>query len=336
MTKATPTSAITWLLQEEETAQRPLAVGERIVINEAHLRGVAERIEIGKTLVVYLGTLDVLAPCAVEARNTEDREAWLAGNVAVNGHVSIALSDGARGTIGPDQAAMFRTVDHWARVEHPPQQKLRLAGYRLRGDRIAQYFDGEIPEVLGGLLDPGLSRGKLLEIPASPKMRRVAGSLFSDRFNGALRRAFLEGTVLQLFAIQAAAVAGGQMKLIRSGRDKASIEEARARLLADVRNPPSAAELALAVGMSEKALNAGFRELFGTTVFETLRNERLEHARIALENTDLSVKEIATRIGYNQVTNFTTAFAMRYGMPPRRYLRAQARGVLAAKPAGSH
>ncbi len=45
--------------------------------------------------------------------------------------------------------------------------------------------------------------------------------------------------------------------------------------------------------MSEKALNAGFRELFGTTVFETLRNERLEHARIALENTDLSVKEIA-------------------------------------------
>jgi AraC-like DNA-binding protein len=330
MTETPTTSAITWLLQDE-TAQRPLAVGERFLIDEEHYRGVAERLEIGKTLVVYLGTLEVLAPCAVEARSIGDREPWLAGNVAVNGHVSIVLSDGARGAVGPDRATMFRTVDGWARVEHPPQQKLRLAGYRLRGDRIAQYFDGDIPGALGGLLDPGISRGQLLQIPASPRMRRVANDLFSEQFNGALRRAYLEGTVLRLFAIQAAAALGGQVKLIWSGRNRASIEEARARLLADVRNPPSAAELAQAVGMSEKVLNAGFRELFGTTVFETLRNERLEHARIALENTDLSLKEIANRIGYNQVTNFTTAFAMRYGMPPRRYLRAQARRLHAAK-----
>jgi AraC-like DNA-binding protein len=334
MTESKSTSAITWLLLED-AAERPISVSERFVINEGHYRGVIERLEVGDTLVVYLGTVDVLAPCVVEPRIVES-EPWLASNVAVNGHVSIVLRDGVRGAVGPDQAVMFRTVDGWARYEHPPQQKLRLAGYRLRGDRIAQYFDGEIPEFLSGLLDPGMSRGQLLEIPASPKMRRVASELFSEQFNGALRRAFLEGAVLQLFAIQAAAASGSQVKLIRSGRDKASIEEARARLLADVRNPPSAAELALAVGMSEKALNAGFRELFGTTVFETLRNERLEHARIALENTDLSLKEIANRIGYNQVTNFTTAFAMRYGMPPRRYLRAQARGVLAAKPAGSH
>jgi AraC-like DNA-binding protein len=334
MTKATPASGITWLLKDE-TAQRPLAVGERFSINEENFRGVAERIEIGNALVVYLGTLDVLAPCAVEARSTGDREPWLAGNVAVNGHFSIVLSDGGRLAVGPDQAAMFRTVDGSARVEYPPQEKLRTAGYKLRGDRIAQYFGGDIPGALGNLLDPSMSRGQLLEIPASPRMRRVASELFSDQFNGALRRAFLEGAVLQLFAIQAAAVLGGQVSQIWSGRDRASIEEARARLLADVRNPPSAAELAQAVGMSEKALNAGFREVFGATVFETLRNERLEHARLALENTDLSLKEIATRIGYNQVTNFTTAFAMRYGMPPRRYLRAQARRLVAAKRPGS-
>jgi AraC-like DNA-binding protein len=99
-----------------------------------------------------------------------------------------------------------------------------------------------------------------------------------------------------------------------------------------VRNPPSAAEIAKAVGMSEKVLNTGFRELFGATVFETLRNERLEHARIALETTDLPLKEIASRIGYNQVTNFTTAFTMRYGMPPRRYVRALVRRQHGSKP----
>jgi AraC-like DNA-binding protein len=336
MTEAPSTSAITWLLRDE-TTQRQLAVGERFAINEEHFRGVAERIQIGDSLIVYLGTLDVLAPCAVEARGVEDREPWLAGNVAVRGHVSIVLSDGTRGVVGPDQATMFHTIDGWARVEYPPQQRLRLAGYRLRGERIAQYFDDDMPEAILGLLDPAMSRSKLLEIPTSPRMRRVASELFSEQFNGALRRAHLEGVVLQLFAIQAAFVSGGRVKVIRSGRDRASIEEARARLLADVRNPPSASELARAVGMSEKALNAGFRELFGTTVFETLRNERLEHARIALESTDLPLKEIATRIGYNQVTNFTTAFSMRYGMPPRRYVRAQTRRLHgASQPPSGH
>jgi AraC-like DNA-binding protein len=330
MTDKSPTRAITWLLQDE-TKQRPIAVSERFVITEEHYRGVIERIEIGDTLVVYLGTVDVLAPCAIEPRVAE-REPWLASNVAVNGQVSIILSDGARGTIGPDRAALYRPIDGWARVEHPPQQKLRLAGYRLRGDRIAEYFGGDIPDVLAGLIDPAMERGQFLEIPASPKMRRVANDLFSEQFNGALRRVYLEGIVLQLFSIQAAAATGGHIKFVQSGRYRSSIEEARALLLADVRNPPSAAEIAKAVGMSEKVLNTGFRELFGATVFETLRNERLEHARIALETTDLPLKEIASRIGYNQVTNFTTAFTMRYGMPPRRYVRALVRRQHGSKP----
>ncbi len=35
--------------------------------------------------------------------------------------------------------------------------------------------------------------------------------------------------------------------------------------------------------MSEKRLNACFRKAFGTTIFETLRNHRPDHARQALE-----------------------------------------------------
>jgi AraC-like DNA-binding protein len=327
--RQTPASPITWLLKDESAAHT-VAVSERIVINEERYRGTVERLPIGDTLIVYLGTVEVLAPCVLEPRVAE-REPWLAANVAVNGRVSIVLSDGARGTVGPDSAAMYRPIDGWARVEHPPQPKLRLAGYRLRGDRIASYFDGDVPPALASLIDPRMSRGQFLEMPASPKMRRVAHDLFSEHFHGPLRLAFLEGAVLQLFAIQAAAASGGRMKFVASRRDRTLIEEACARLLSDVRNPPSVSELARAAGMSEKALNAGFREVYGTTVFETLRNERLEHARLALEETDLSLKDIASRIGYNQLTNFTTAFAMRYGMPPRRYIRAQSRRMNAAK-----
>jgi AraC-like DNA-binding protein len=81
----------------------------------------------------------------------------------------------------------------------------------------------------------------------------------------------------------------------------------------------SLGELAVGVGLSEKRLNAGFRLLFGETVFEVLRNERLAHAQIALRSEAASLKEIAFRVGYNHVTNFITAFTARYGAPPRQY-----------------
>jgi AraC-like DNA-binding protein len=82
-------------------------------------------------------------------------------------------------------------------------------------------------------------------------------------------------------------------------------------------------ELAATAGMSESALNAGFRALFGGSVYEILRDERLEHARIALETTDTPVKQIAFRVGYNHVTNFINAFTTRYGTSPAR-LRGRA------------
>ena len=56
------------------------------------------------------------------------------------------------------------------------------------------------------------------------------------------------------------------------------------------------------------------------TAFDVLRNERLEHARLALQKGGLSIKAVTARVGYGHVGNFITAFASRYGEPPGRYL----------------
>ena len=52
----------------------------------------------------------------------------------------------------------------------------------------------------------------------------------------------------------------------------------------------------------------------------SLAQRRLEHARVALKEGDLSIKLVAFRVGYNHVTNFINAFTARYGVPPRAYL----------------
>ena len=123
---------------------------------------------------------------------------------------------------------------------------------------------------------------------------------------------------MQLVAAQAASPTPVRRAGL-SATERRAILRARERLLADMRHPPSLTALAAEVGLSEKRLNSGFRATFGETVFEVLRNERLEHARKALEERVLSLKQIAFRVGYNHVTNFVHAFSARYGAPPGRY-----------------
>jgi AraC-like DNA-binding protein len=151
-------------------------------------------------------------------------------------------------------------------------------------------------------------------------MRTLARSLFDCDFNGPLKILLIEGVVLQLLAVQSAAVARPLSRSARafSAQERKRIGEARDRLLADMRRPPTLGELALAVGLNEKRLNAGFRALFGATVFEVLRNERLDHARIAIAE-GARLQDIALRVGYNHPNNFSRAFVARYGAPPQKY-----------------
>jgi AraC-like DNA-binding protein len=207
------------------------------------------------------------------------------------------------------------------------------AGYGLDVERIVRLFDGEVPAALRGLIEGEVAQSRVIALRSARVMRHLAGSLFGRGLNGPLRALMMEGAVIQLLAMQAAAAARRRRSRQRllTGRDHDAIHEARRRLLADMRQPPSLGELAVSVGLSEKRLNAGFHLLFGETVFGVLRNERLAHAKIVLQSEAASLKEIAFRVGYNHVTNFITAFTARYGAPPRQYADSD---FLTAEPSG--
>jgi AraC-like DNA-binding protein len=163
---------------------------------------------------------------------------------------------------------------------------------------------------------------QIVEAPASERLRRLAASLFTEAIHGPLRLIFIEGVALQLLALQVMAVGGTRMRakprrLTSAERD--AVMAARSMLFADMAAPPGVGTLAGAVGMSERALHAGFQVLFGGTVYDVLRDERLARARLALESTDAPIKQVAHRVDYRQVSNFTAAFNRRYGAPPARY-----------------
>lgn len=79
---------------------------------------------------------------------------------------------------------------------------------------------------------------------------------------------------------------------------------------------PTLDELAMQYGRSAKLLNEEFAREFGQSIFAFMLNFRLNQAHAALAGSDVSIKQLASRLGYAHVSNFSIAFKKKFGFPP--------------------
>jgi len=97
------------------------------------------------------------------------------------------------------------------------------------------------------------------------------------------------------------------------------IRAAATRLQGNLEHPPSVADLASAVGLSESTLKRGFRQLYNATPFGYLRTRRMEHARELLATGKATVLEAAAYVGYSNPSNFAVAFKKQFGVNPKAF-----------------
>jgi len=315
---AGPAERTEWLLRADD-AERAAPEPARFALDDAFWRSSIERFSPSDGLVLTLTRADIHRDHVFDARQAEP-EPWLLSHLPVNGAARVTFPDGASATVDPGRSLLFLPAERRASFELAPQQGLRHAGIALRSDRVRAMFGADLAEAIAAMIG-AFGPTRVLPTATSLRMRRLAASLFDDSLHGVLRAIFMEGVCLQLIALQAAAADGRHRQHRLTERSRQALATARERLLTDIADPPTLSALAADVGMSGKALNAGFRRLYGGTVFEVLRNERLELARLALEQNDASIKLIAHRVGYTHVSNFTAAFTRRYDVPPSHIQR---------------
>ncbi len=97
---------------------------------------------------------------------------------------------------------------------------------------------------------------------------------------------------------------------------------AQERLQEQLHQPPSLAELAHDLRCSARTLTRRFNAAIGQTPSAYLRRQRLAEARELLRTTNLSVGEVAYRVGLHDVSYFTALFQKHEGMTPGRYRRS--------------
>ncbi|WP_197282037.1 helix-turn-helix domain-containing protein [Dethiosulfatarculus sandiegensis] len=191
----------------------------------------------------------------------------------------------------------------------------------------------KLPEPLADLDRPsfGNSSEKTFQYqsPIEGETLLILKQIMNCPFQGDLGNIYLEGKVLELIARQLHKLGSMHHEACTDfyPKDLERAREAYHILLKRIERPPSLQDLSLMVGMNRNKLNHCFKQLYGGTVFNVLRQARLSKALSLLHETDSSLSEIALSVGYSDQANFCNAFRRHFGQTPNLVRRKGLAGI---------
>ena len=115
---------------------------------------------------------------------------------------------------------------------------------------------------------------------------------------------------------------GGQAQFLErpvDRRERGLLAAVLERLHRQLDQPITVADMAGWAAMSERTFIRRFRASTGMTPADWLTDARMTRARDLLENSDLSIEEIARRAGLGAATTMRHHFRQRVGLSPRDY-----------------
>lgn len=159
-------------------------------------------------------------------------------------------------------------------------------------------------------------------LPLCGKIRMVLEALLNHTYSDSLENIFINAQTQMLLLYSLDCMLGEKeidvinCKFLANEADREKIVKAREVLIQHIGEPITIKELSRKVAINECYLKKGFKELFGTTVFDFYQSQRMEHAKYLLYEKGLSVTEVSLMLGYSSISHFSTAFKKHTGLKP--------------------
>lgn len=159
-------------------------------------------------------------------------------------------------------------------------------------------------------------------LPLCGKTRMVLESVLNHTYRDSLENIYINAQAQMLLLYSLDCMLGEKevdvvsCKFLANEEDRQKIIRAREILVQQIGEPITIKELSRKVAINECYLKKGFKELFGTTIFDFYQGQRMEHARYLLYEKGLSVTEVSMLLGYSSISHFSTAFKKHTGLKP--------------------
>jgi AraC family transcriptional regulator len=159
-------------------------------------------------------------------------------------------------------------------------------------------------------------------LPLCGKTRMVLEGVLNHTYTDSLENIYINAQTQMLLLYSLDCMLGEKeidtvnCKFLANEADREKIIRAREILIQHIGEPITIKELSRKVAINECYLKKGFKELFGTTVFDFYQSQRMEHAKYLLYEKGLSVTEVSLLLGYSSISHFSTAFKKHTGLKP--------------------
>lgn len=159
-------------------------------------------------------------------------------------------------------------------------------------------------------------------LPLCGKSRLVLEAILNNNYTDTLENIFINAHIQMLLLHSLDCMVGEKeidtinCKFLANEADREKIVKAREVLIQHIGEPITIKELSRKVAINECYLKKGFKEMFGTTIFDFYQSQRMEHAKYLLYEKGLSVTDVSVMLGYSSISHFSTAFKKHTGLKP--------------------
>jgi AraC-like DNA-binding protein len=198
-----------------------------------------------------------------------------------------------------------------------------VACFRFNGDHLSQFVKGMktssfSEDILNFNHISSFSRSMSL----CGRTRTVLNSLMNHTYTDTMENIFINAQTQMLLLYSMECMGGEEeegsftCKFLANEADREKISLARDILLQHIGEPLTIKELSRKAAINECYLKKGFKELYGTTIFDFFQSQRMEHAKYLLYEKGLTVTEVSASLGYSSISHFSTAFKKHTGIKP--------------------
>ena len=201
-------------------------------------------------------------------------------------------------------------------------ETMDVASFRYNTKHLAQFIKGlKTTSFSEDILNFNHTTSFSKTLPLCSRTRSVLDALLNHNYSESLENIFINAQTQMLLLYSMECMAGDNedsfsCKFLANEADREKISLAREILLQHIGEPLTIKELSRKAAINECYLKKGFKEMYGTTIFDFFQSQRMEHAKYLLYEKGLTVTDVSALLGYSSISHFSTAFKKHTGLKP--------------------
>jgi len=310
-----------WIVdQEQETQER---APTNIEFKQEGLHVQVERIPLGEYAAVLTSYVDTKETYTMAPNHVApaDDSTTLSFIIATSGRAMGKLPDRDEFLLDPSWGMITDFTEGASEFVIDPGEPMQIFGGTLSMKQVMTLFHGD--HLLDEIEKFLPSKNMVRSFEVTSTMRSLITEALAAPLRGAPRRLYLEGVMLQLFALIFQTRLSEAVKKSSQG-NYGAIKAAAKMVEQNLALPPKLLELSESTGLSARKIREGFKEVYGMTLVDFLLEKRMDSARNLIRSQpDYPLKTLASQVGYNHVSNFTRAFKSHFGTTPAAFAKEQ-------------